>query len=125
MRFPFVKNDKSPKIVHLETFELPLHIYVEKRRNSRISILKEQINIRLPVFLDESKQAIEMERLLKWASKRIAEQKAKQNFSIPINYWKDRTILFFDGSWTLAYEQIDNSGFVRLNVNAARTCTDF
>jgi len=118
MKLPFAKNDKLPKIVHLETFELPLHIYVEKRRNSRISILKDQINIRVPYFLDELSRSKEIERLLKWASKRIEQQKTTNNIKIPINYWVERVVRFYDGDWILNYEQFDHTGFVRLKVNA-------
>jgi predicted metal-dependent hydrolase len=125
MKLPFAKNDKLPKIVHLETFELPLHIYVEKRRNSRISILKDQINIRVPHFLDELNRSKEIERLLKWASKRIEQQKTANNIKIPVNYWVDRVIHFYDGEWTLNYEQLNDTGYVRLKVNSNERILSF
>lgn len=63
------------QVLHLEHLPVPVHIFLEKRRNSRISLLKEKIHLRLPRSMSGRQRSVEVRNLLQWAEAHIAKKK--------------------------------------------------
>jgi predicted metal-dependent hydrolase len=54
-------------VLEYDFLPVPVHLFIEKRRNSRISLLKTRANVRLPDHLNRSQRQSELDKLLEWA----------------------------------------------------------
>ncbi len=106
-----IQQDKlnSFQILDLEGFAVPIHIYIEKRRNSRVSLLKDKINIRLPKFLNQGQRDKEVKQLLSWAEKRINKKSLYSKALVHSkNYREEKAITINDENWELVFVENPN-----------------
>jgi len=76
----------------------------EKRKNSRVSITKTGINIRIPSFLSKNEQKSQIDKFVKWAKKTIEEKDV--TFSINQKKFDDGDILkLYDNSFKIAISE--------------------
>ena len=71
---PKAKSNLPVKIIEDPQIPIPLYIYVEPRRNVRISISKGSANLRLPLYLSSRQQT----EYLQWAKDWIVKKYQKQ-----------------------------------------------
>ncbi|MBN1696872.1 MAG: M48 family metallopeptidase [Spirochaetales bacterium] len=62
---------KKNEFIVSGTIKLPLTIYCEKRKNSRISIGKKGIYIRLPLTMTETEKKAQVKKFTDWAKKKM------------------------------------------------------
>lgn len=108
MRNLFFKNKPQQYQLQRADFPVPIHVYVEQRKGSRISLLKEKINIRLPLFFSEQNQKKEIDNLLEWAAKRLQKKNIYAKATLQRDYWEDRQIEFYGDVWTIEYVERPN-----------------
>ncbi|MEZ5001492.1 MAG: M48 family metallopeptidase [Chitinophagales bacterium] len=104
----FKQNKSVPpvpakQVVHLSGFNVPIHIYVERRKGSRISLLKNKINVRLPNYLSQSDRQKELKKLLDWATVRLSKKDIYNKQHLDKDYWNDRSITVMNDHWSLAF----------------------
>ncbi len=99
------KNAKvnSKQILNLEGFAVPIHIHVEQRNGSRISLLKKKINIRLPSHFNQHERQREVKKLLAWATKRLAEKNIYSATILTRNYWEAQKIIIYNKTWAIVF----------------------
>ncbi|MEZ5007116.1 MAG: M48 family metallopeptidase [Chitinophagales bacterium] len=107
------KPTNTKQVMHLSGFNAPIHLYIEKRRGSRISLLKENINVRLPNYLSKEEQQKELKKLLAWASERLSKKDIYNKKHVEKDYWTDRQIKVLDDVWTLEYHSVNNSSKIK------------
>ena len=66
------------KTILVKDIPVPVHIYVERRSSSRISLGKEKINIRLPNGLSNQQKNETVRHFLLWAQKQITQKNLYQ-----------------------------------------------
>jgi predicted metal-dependent hydrolase len=79
-----------------DTFYFPLIISIEKRQNSRASIGKKSLRIRLPEFLTESERQAQIEKFKKWAVKHLQKKAPAIEMNFAKSY-KDGEIITVRG----------------------------
>lgn len=105
----FKQNKSVPpvptkQVVHLSGFNVPIHIYIERRKGSRISLLKNKINVRLPNYLSQSDRQKELKKLLDWASVRLSKKDIYNKQHLDKDYWHDQTITIMNDHWSLDFQ---------------------
>lgn len=77
--FPLFATDDGPPAttfeeLRLEGIPVPVHLYVEARRYSRISLLRDRVNVRLPRRMSAQMRQQEFSALIDWARRRIGRK---------------------------------------------------
>lgn len=60
------------EVLKMENVPVPIHLHIERRNNSRATILKDKIIIRLPVHLNSSQLEESKAKMLQWAVKKVS-----------------------------------------------------
>ncbi|MEX2588994.1 MAG: M48 family metallopeptidase [Chitinophagales bacterium] len=90
---------------------IPVNIYVERRRNVRASIVKSGVNIRIPFFFSAAETEKTIHRLKDWAFKKIESSTALQNKLYPRSYYSGQKIRVQEQEFTLNLEQANRKSF--------------
>lgn len=61
------------EILKVPDLPVPIHLHIERRNNSRASILKDKIIIRLPNHLSSSQLEESKSKMLQWAQKKVSK----------------------------------------------------
>lgn len=69
------KPHKEINHISVNDTSYTVSIYYEKRRNSRASITKTGINIRIPIFLSKKEKSEQVNKFISWAENTIKEKK--------------------------------------------------
>ncbi len=80
------RHKSSHKKVFAEYVELngthqKITIYLEKRRNCRASIVRDGLNIRIPLYLSKKEQATRIQSLKEWGMQKLAQRPAQPHAS--------------------------------------------
>jgi len=94
---------KEPKVLHFDHLPVPVHLFIERRSNSRISLLKEKIHVRLPVKMPAAIREAEMKKLIKWAQSRISKKGIYNHQSVIRDFINDSVIQINHNSWALKF----------------------
>ncbi len=87
-------KNQSLKIIYKNGIPVPIHVIRERRSNSRISLLKDKINIRLPKKLSQKKSQVQILEFLNWAEKKIDKKEVYKAQEIKLdNFNRIYTIL--------------------------------
>ena len=83
-----MKRNSSVKVYKLQVngMVFPVNIYVEKRKNSRVSIGKKGVNIRLPFWLSNKEKDQQIFKFLEWARCHLRKHSKKFEKKNNINY---------------------------------------
>lgn len=73
----FKKPYKEIRQLSVNSVIYKISIFYEKRRNSRVSITKTGINIRIPLFLSKNEQKQQLDKFINWAEKTIRDKDVK------------------------------------------------
>lgn len=113
---PQQKTQKSSAKLKIGEQEIPVHIYLERRNNARVSIGKTGLNIRLPDLLPRHEQAKQVERFYEWALQKYAEKPHLLQRQIAAKQYKDgHTFLLQARHYTLHITDSDKAtGSARL-----------
>lgn len=65
------------EILEINGTKYPVKIHYEKRRNSRVSIRRTTINIRIPSFLEDKEKNEQLKKMKNWAKSKIIENPEK------------------------------------------------
>lgn len=65
------------EILEIDGGKYPVKIYYERRSNSRVSIRRTTINIRIPSFLEDKEKNEQLEKMKNWAKGKIIENPEK------------------------------------------------
>ena len=85
------KTYKEIRQISINSIIYKVSIFYEKRRNSRVSITKTGINLRIANFLSKKEQDIQINKFLDWATNTIKENKIK--FPTKLKSFKNGDIL--------------------------------
>lgn len=107
----------AKQVVHLSGFNVPIHIYIERRKGSRISLLKNKINVRLPNYLSQSDRQKELKKLLDWASVRLSKKDIYNKQHLDKDYWHDQSITIMNDFWSLDFQSDPNEKRIRAKVD--------
>lgn len=72
------RNSEPSRTILVKDIPVPVHIYVEKRSGSRISLGKEKVNIRLSSVLNSQQKNETVKHFLLWAQKQISQKQLYQ-----------------------------------------------
>ena len=73
------KGKQPSQTVHVAGIDLPIRIYLENRNNSRVSLGKKAIHIRLPFWLSRQEKKIQIRKFLEWARDKLIEKAGHAN----------------------------------------------
>jgi len=90
--------------VLVKDIPVPVHIFVEKRSGSRISLGKEKINIRLSSTLSGKQKNDTVRNFLLWAQKQISQKNLYQQKE-KLVYEEGDTIIIFGESYLLTFPE--------------------
>ena len=90
--FNLFKKEIETEIIEVDDVKFPVKIHYENRTNSRASIGKRSVNIRIPFFLTPKLRIKEKTKLLSWAEGKLKENTHKRK-PRPIREYKDNDIL--------------------------------
>jgi len=90
--FKSYKTEVRIETIKIGEVALPVKIYFENRKNSRVSISRKSVNIRIPYFLTAKQKAIEEARLKAWAIEHIKQISHKLKRT-PIRNYKHNDII--------------------------------
>lgn len=90
--------------VLVKDIPVPVHIFVERRTGSRISLGKEKINVRLSNTLSGKEKNETIRQFLLWAQKQIAQKKLYQQKEKLI-YEEGDSIIIFGEQWILTFPE--------------------
>lgn len=95
----------------LEAFgsRYPISIILEKRRNSRVSVSRKGVIIRLPHFLSGNEREEQISEFRKWAVKRIEKNPDKFLPEKPVEYYDGQEIKLMGMAFTLRIKEKDVS----------------
>ncbi|MEA3458879.1 MAG: M48 family metallopeptidase [Candidatus Thermoplasmatota archaeon] len=65
------------EILEINGTKYPVKIHYEKRKNSRVSIRRTTINIRIPSFLEDKEKNEQLKKMKNWAKSKIIENPEK------------------------------------------------
>lgn len=86
---------------------IPVNIFIERRKNVRASIVKNGVNIRLPLFFSSSQKEETIDRLKEWASKKIKSSKALQSKLYAKTYNNGQSLKIQDKEFVLSIISTD------------------
>jgi predicted metal-dependent hydrolase len=116
---------KYPAILQYEYLPVPVHLFVENRPNSRISLLQKSINIRLPYYIRKNQRQVELEKLLHWAQKHIQKTGMYAGEHRDLDYRNVDNILVSGHLWSLRFIQDELGSGIRSRVDAHERCIYF
>ena len=110
MKLTSRSTKSSVKVFYKNGIPVPIHVIRERRSNSRISLLKGKINIRLPRGLDQEKSKKQVLDFLKWAQKKIDKEAYYDNLSIDIGKY-NRIYTILDNKYPIQLVKWSNNSF--------------
>ena len=102
-------QSNSREIIEYEQIPVPVHLFVESRKNSRISLLKDKVHIRLPRSIPKALRQTEIRKLLLWAEKCIANKgmynlkQSLRDYTIPFE------LTLASDTWLVSFRQNDGN----------------
>ncbi|MCP4122903.1 MAG: M48 family metallopeptidase [Bacteroidetes bacterium] len=117
MSLLFGRNNKTdqpvfPKVLHYDHLPVPVLLYIERRSNSRISLLKDKIHIRLPAGMPAATRETELNKLIAWARLRISKKGLYDRESVSRDFFSDPVVRLKDIEWNLEYmESLESDAF--------------
>ena len=87
---------KIIKEISYDNIYVPLHIYTEMRMDVRISILKDKVNLRLPIFFSGKQKNKNIMWAINWVRKRFQENPELEK-RFEIKTYKSQDILTING----------------------------
>jgi len=67
------RKKSAGQTLRVSGIELPINIYLENRNNSRVSLGKKAVHIRLPFWLSNREKEQQIRQFLKWAREKIVK----------------------------------------------------
>jgi len=82
------RKRKKPagQIVQVSRIDIPINIYLEDRNNSRVSLGKKAVHIRLPFWLSKREKEQQIRQFLEWAQSKIMERTRNADKEKPRRY---------------------------------------
>ncbi|MBN2246374.1 MAG: M48 family metallopeptidase [Candidatus Aminicenantes bacterium] len=80
------RKKPASQILRVSGIDLPINIYLENRNNSRISLGKTAVHIRLPFWLSKREKELQTSQFLKWVRRKIIEKAVQVNKEKPRRY---------------------------------------
>jgi len=109
------------EILEINGTKYPVKIHYETRNNSRVSIRRATINIRIPSFLDEKEKNKQLKKMENWAKSKIIENPEKFRPKQQKEYKDEDIVKINDEEFILRIEFKDKkSSSARLAGNAIK-----
>lgn len=82
------RQKKKPvgQTIRVSEIDLPITIYLENRKNSRVSLGKKAVHIRLPFWLSKREKEQQVRQFLEWARAKIMEKARHADKEKPSRY---------------------------------------
>lgn len=103
-------NEMKKETLEINKIKYLVKIYIEKRKNCRVSIIKNSINIRLPSDLSTTEQEIQLKKMKYWAFKKIIENPEKFKPEIPKKYKNEDLLKIGNEEYILKIKFKDKKG---------------
>lgn len=105
--FNLFKKQIKTEIIEFDDLKWPVKIHLENRRNSRASISKNSVNIRIPYFLNLQQREAEELRLKEWAIKKLKENAHKFRITPEKEYKNNDVLVIGDKNYILKIDYRD------------------
>jgi predicted metal-dependent hydrolase len=88
------------EVLKMENIPVPIHLHIERRNNSRATILKDKIIIRLPIHLSSTQLEESKNKMLQWAVKKVS---VKELFLPPAQerFINNAQVEIYNDVWTV------------------------
>lgn len=110
------KKSARHEILNLDRFDVPVHVFTESRRYSRISLLEKKIHIRVPAGMGTHQRQKEIQKLLDWAEGRLEKKNIYHPEVISRDYLNLDQIPVWNDVWNVKYSKESGPRVVRLRM---------